>query len=127
MENAGYVFQERKRWGFFALPFTFTVYTITQEQVTIRQGLFSIKENDCYLYKIQDVSLKQSLFGRLFGIGTVICYTADTTDPMLEIKNVKHSDEIKKYIFEASEKERMKRRTINTMNLNPNMDVTDFN
>ncbi len=125
-ENNNIVFRERNRWGFLGLPFTFTVYTISNEELTIRQGLLNTRENDCYLYKIQDVTLKKTLFNRFFGIGTVVCFTSDNTDPSLELKNIKHSDEIKKYIFEASERERMKRRTVNTLNLNAMVDGSDI-
>ncbi len=126
MEEKTPRFEERKRWTFFGLPFTFTKYIINDEEITCRAGLLNIKENDCYLYKVQDVQLRKSLFGRMFGLGTVICYTADTTDPMLQLINIRNSDEIKRFIFEASEKARLKRRTINTLNLNtdiPDLDV----
>ena len=31
-------FKERKRWVFFGLPFTFTVYTIKEDVVTINHS-----------------------------------------------------------------------------------------
>ena len=37
---------ERKRWVFFGLPFTFTKYTVTNEVITINDGLLNTKEND---------------------------------------------------------------------------------
>ena len=126
MEEKKEIFRERKRWTFFGLPFTFTVYTIKEEEVPRREDCLNLKEDDCYLYKIQDVQLRQTFFGRLFGLGSVICYTSDTTDPMLQLKNIRHSDEIKRYIFEASEKARLKRRTINTLNLNPDIGDVDI-
>ena len=126
MEENKAVFRERKRWAFFGLPFTFTVYTITEEEITRREGLFNLKENDCYLYKIQDVQLRKTFFGRLFGLGTVVCYTSDTTDPMLQLKNIRNSDQIKRYIFEASEKARLRRRTVNTLNLNTDISDVDL-
>ena len=126
MEENKAVFRERKRWAFVGLPFTFTVYTITEEEITRREGLFNLKENDCYLYKIQDVQLRKTFFGRLFGLGTVVCYTSDTTDPMLQLKNIRNSDQIKRYIFEASEKARLRRRTVNTLNLNTDISDVDL-
>ena len=69
-------FQERKRWVFFGLPFTFTVYTIREEVITVITGFLNKEENDCYMYKVQDVTLKTSLFERIFGLGTIVCYTA---------------------------------------------------
>ncbi|MBQ7944262.1 MAG: PH domain-containing protein [Lachnospiraceae bacterium] len=110
-------FRERKRWVFLGLPFTFTVYSVNEETVTVNQGFLNKVENDCYMYKIQDVTLKSSLFERMFGLGTIVCYTGDTTSPELVIQHVKNSKEIKQYIFEQSEVARRKRRTMATLDI----------
>ena len=34
-------FKERKRWPFLGLPFTFTVYTVKDEIVTINEGFLN--------------------------------------------------------------------------------------
>ena len=57
-------FAERKRWLFFGLPFTFTKYFVEEEILTVRQGLLKVEENDCYIYKIQDVEHSATLFER---------------------------------------------------------------
>ncbi len=115
-------FRERKRWVFLGLPFTFTVYTVNEETVTVNQGFLNKVENDCYMYKIQDVTLKSSLFERIFGLGTIVCYTGDTTSPQLYIEHVKNSKEIKQYILEQSEVARRKRRTMATLDIGADAD-----
>lgn len=110
-------YRERKRWVFLGLPFTFTVYIIKDDVLTIDQGFLKKIENDCYMYKVQDVEHTQTFFERLVGLGTITCFTGDTTHPKLIIEHVKRSKEIKNYILEASEAARMRRRTLNTLNI----------
>ena len=110
-------FKERKRWVFFGLPFTFTEYTVKEDVITINEGFLNKEENDCYMYKVQDVTLKTSLGERIFGLGTIICYTGDTTNPQLVISHVKNARTIKDFILEQSEVARMKRRTMNTLDI----------
>ena len=64
---------ERKRLLFFGLPWTFTKYTVREEDVVINSGLLKTYENNCYMYKIQDVELQISLAERIFGLGTIVC------------------------------------------------------
>lgn len=116
-EERGKAYAERKRWVFFGLPFTFTKYTVTNEIITINTGFLSTKENDCYLYKVQDVELLTSLGERIFGLGTVACYTGDNTHPQLYLTHIKNAKEIKDYILKVSEEERRRRRTLNTLNI----------
>lgn len=108
---------ERKRWLFLGLPFTFTKYTIGEEVITINTGLLRTVENDCYMYKVQDVELETSLMERICGLGTIVCYTGDTTHPKLIIEHIKHAKEIKDYILKESEEARRKRRTLNTLDI----------
>lgn len=119
------VFKERKRWLFLGLPFTFTTYSISEELITINSGLLNSKENDCYMYRIVDVRLERSLFERLFGLGTVHCFSGDVTDPDLKLLHIKNAKEIKDYILKASEEERLRRRTLNTQNLDGDHELAD--
>lgn len=110
-------FVERKRWLFLGLPFTFTKYIVRENTITIDSGLLKKIENDCYMYKVQDVELITSLMERIFGLGTVVCYTGDTTHPKLELIHIKNARAVKDFILEASETARMKRRTISTLDI----------
>lgn len=118
-------YRERKRWVFLGLPFTFTVYIIKDDVLTIDQGFFKKVENDCYMYKVQDVKLTTTLLERIFGLGTITCYTGDVTDSELKLIHVKKAKEIKKYLLKASEAARMKRRTLNTLDIGAVQDLSD--
>ena len=110
-------FVERKRWLFLGLPFTFTKYTIKQDTITIDTGLFKTVENDCYMYKVQDVQHSATLIEKMFRLGTVICFTGDTTHPQLVLEHIKNSRAIKDFILEQSEQTRLKRRTVNMLDI----------
>lgn len=110
-------YNERKRWLFFGLPFTFTKYSIGEDVITVNTGLFKTHENDCYMYKVQDVELETSLAERIFKLGTIVCYTGDTTHPKLMIEHIRNAKEIKDYILKESEEARRKRRTLNTLDI----------
>ena len=117
-------FVEKKRWLFLGLPFTFTRYMIKEDMITVDTGVFTKVENDCYMYKVQDVTLKTSLLERIFGLGTIICYTGDTTNPQLVMAHIKNARAIKDFILEQSEIARRKRRTMNTLDIGA--DGSDF-
>lgn len=111
------MYQEKKRCLLFGLPLSFTTYRIEEEKVNIRKGLFRIVEDDTLMYRIQDVKLVTGFLERIFGLGTIVCYSSDVTDPKLELTHIKNAREIKDYILKTSETERRKVRTLHTMGL----------
>ena len=110
-------FVEKKRVKFFGLPLSFTKYTITEEKLTITSGFLSITEDDAYMYKIQDVRLTRSLAERIFKLGTITCYTGDTTHPELVLVHIRHASEIKDFVMQSSEEARRKRRALHNLNI----------
>ena len=69
------------------------------------------------MYKVVDVRLEVSLMERIFGLGTVHCFSSDLTNPDLRMQHIKNAKEIKDFILKQSEAERMKRKTLHTQSL----------
>ena len=116
------IYVEKKRTKFLGLPICFTTYTISDEKLSITSGFLNITVDDAYMYKVQDVKLTRSLWERIFKLGTVTCYTGDTTHPELKLLHIKNSNSIKDFLMTASEEARRKRRTLHTMDI----DATDL-
>ena len=110
-------FVEKKRWLFLGLPFTFTRYVIKEDMITVDTGVFTKVENDCYMYKVQDVEHTASIWERMVGLGTIVCYTGDTTHPKLLIEHIRNSKAIKEFILKESEEARLKRRTLHMLDI----------
>ena len=47
----------------------------------------------------------------------MICYTGDTTHPQLMLQHIRRSREIKDFILRESEEARLKRRTVNMLDI----------
>ena len=110
-------FVEKKRWLFLGLPFIFTKYVIKEDMITVDTGVFTKVENDCYMYKVQDVEHTASIWERMVGLGTIVCYTGDTTHPKLLIEHIRNSKAIKEFILKEAEAARLKRRTVNMLDI----------
>ena len=109
MERPGVVWQDRKRIA-FGLPWTFTKYILTKEKLLIQTGILNTKEEEVRLYRIMDMTLRRSLFQRLFGLGTIHCCSADKPTPEFDIKWVPRSAKVKETLSDLVEAERMAKR-----------------
>ena len=103
------LWSDRKRIV-FGLPWTFTKYSLTKEKLLVETGIFNKAEEEIRLYRIVDLTLKRSLWERLFGLGTIHCCTADKTAPELDIKWIKDSANVKELLSDLVEQERMEKR-----------------
>ena len=102
------IMRERKRWGFFGIPWTFTKYTLWTKKLVIERGLCNSVENEILLYRVTDLTYSRTLFQKLFKMGTLTVYAHDKTTPVQIIKNIKHSREFKEALSDAVEKDRIR-------------------
>ena len=103
------IWTDRKRI-LFGLPWTFTKYTLTKEKLLVETGIFNKDEEEIRLYRIMDMTLKRSLWQRLFGLGTIHCCTADKSSPELDIQWIKDAANVKELLSDLVEAERMEKR-----------------
>ena len=109
MNNTGSLWQDRKRI-FFGLPWTFTVYTLTDDRLIVKSGVFNTSEDEIRLYRILDVTLKRSFWERLFNLGTLHLCTADKSSPEIDVLHIKNPREVKDMIHKAVEEAKDQRR-----------------
>lgn len=110
--NIELLWRERKR-NALGLPWTFTVYSMSEDRLFINSGLLKTVENEVRLYRVLDLSLSRTLSQRIFGIGTITVSSADKSMGNFELKNVKHPDEVKERISQLVEENRDKKRVAN--------------
>ena len=113
------IWTDKKR-TLFGLPLSFTSYTLTKEKLIVTVKFLTVHEEEVRLYRILDVTLRQSLFQRMFGVGTIHCCSADTSTPEFDIVSVKMPKKVRDILSDTVENEREQRRFTSTefMDLN---------
>jgi len=92
------------------LPITFTKYSLSEDRLFINKGLLTVTSEEILLYRVRDLSVRQSLGQRIFGVGTVLVHSSDKSSPTLEIENVKNPFDVKELIHKNVEEMKIARR-----------------
>lgn len=103
-----YIWKDRKR--FLGMPLSFTRYALSEDRLFLSIGFFSIRDEETLLYRVRDISVRRSLWQRIFGVGNVIITTADKNTPQITFKNVKQPLYVKELLHENVEECKIKRR-----------------
>ena len=96
LKSINYLWSDIKRW--LGIPWTFTKYSLSEDRFFIQKGFLNKTYDEVLLYRIRDISLKRSLWQRMFGVGTIRLYASDATNPAIEVKNIKQSEQVKELI-----------------------------
>jgi hypothetical protein len=59
MQNDNYIWQDKKR-NVFGLPWCFVRYKLSEAKLIIDSGLFTRVEDEVWLYRITDITLRSS-------------------------------------------------------------------
>lgn len=95
-----------KRRPFFGLPLSFTRYTLFTDRLTIRSGFLTRRTEEVRLYRILDVSLKQSIGQRLFKVGSLKLQSADASSPKQFIHDIRYPEEVYRLVSDVAEQQR---------------------
>lgn len=107
-EKPEIIWQDRKRH--LGLPFSFTRYSMSHDRLFTNTGFANLNTDEVLMYRISDISVKKSLWQRIFGVGTVCVHSSDKTTPHLELKNIKKPDAVKELLHSHVEKAKQARR-----------------
>lgn len=103
------IWKDRKR-PFLGLPWSFTKYELTEQKLIINKGLLNVTEEEIRLYRFVDVTMTQTLWQRLFGVGNLHCDTNDRSSGKFVIELVKNPRKVKELLSDAVEAERDRKR-----------------
>lgn len=104
------LWKDRKHHLWF--PVSFTLYFIENDRLMVKTGLLSTQMEETLLYRIVDLTCRQSLLGKLFGTGDVILKTKVDTSPEIVLKNIAKPFEVRRLLSDAVEDSRQKRNVI---------------
>lgn len=106
------IWSDRKRlWC--GLPWTFTVYSLSNDRLFVKSGLLSTREDEVRLYRILDISLKRTLLQRIFGLSTIELHTSDKTLGNFNLVNIKKGHDVKETLSQLVEEVRTEKRVTN--------------
>ncbi|MDD3186209.1 MAG: PH domain-containing protein [Anaerostipes sp.] len=107
---------EKKTWSdrkhFLWWPITFTKYRIEKERLYLTTGCFTVREEECLLYRIMDISLERSLGNRICGTGTIRLTAKDSSNSVIYLEKVSNPSEVKDAISRWVEEERTAKRVV---------------
>ena len=102
------LWHDRKR--ILGLPLSFTRYALSEDRLFLKRGFLNVRQDEVVLYRVRDLRVSQSLWQRIFGVGTVTVVSTDKSIPELVLKNIRQPNEVKELIHEYVENMKIERR-----------------
>lgn len=109
-ENTNIIWKDRKHHLWF--PISFTSYYVEDDRLMIQEGLLNTTLEETLLYRIIDISFRQTLAGKIFGTGDVILKTKADASSEIVLKNIAKPLEVRKMFSKLVEESRNKRNIV---------------
>ncbi|MBR4708029.1 MAG: PH domain-containing protein [Pseudobutyrivibrio sp.] len=120
---ANILWHDRKRH--FGLPLSFTKYSMSEDRLFVETGFLNLTQNEVRLYRILDLQLKRSLGQRIFGVGSIFVSSSDKNLGTFEIRNIKHSANVKEMLSVQVEQQRESKRVVGREYMGGDVDFDD--
>ena len=85
-------------------------YVITSERIRIIEGILGKSREDVELIRVQDVDQKQNLGERMLNLGDLLIRSHDTSNPSIELNNIRDPEQVHEILRRAVIKAREKYR-----------------
>lgn len=108
-ENTTVIWTDKKR--ILGMPISFTRYSLVTNnadwtKLFIKAGLLSTYMDEINLYRIYDIQIHQSLFQKIFKVGTITLYSKDVTSSTARVVNIKNPYQVRNLLAEKIENAR---------------------
>ena len=120
---ADILWHDRKRH--FGLPLSFTKYSMSADRLFVETGFLNLTQNEVRLYRILDLQLKRSLGQRIFGVGSIFVSSSDKNLGTFEIRNIRHSANVKEMLSVQVEQQREAKRVVGREYMGGDVDFED--
>ena len=111
--GTGSVIEWNDKKRYFGMPISFTRYYLVSNEdwtkIFINTGLLFTHEEEINLYRIYDIAMSQTLFDKMFNVGTITLYSKDESTPTLQIYKVKNPVKVRNLLANKIEEEKAKR------------------
>lgn len=108
------------------LPWTFTVYSLSEDRLFIKSGLLKTVEDEVRLYRILDISLSRTLVQKIFGLGTIKVTSSDRSLGNFELVNIIDSQSVKEKLSELVEENRDRKRVTSREFMGDDLEESDY-
>lgn len=104
------IWEDRKHFMWFS--WSFTKYYIENERLMIEAGLLKTTLDETLLYRIVDVTMVQTLTGKIFGTGDLIVKTKVDSNPEIVLKNISEPKKVRSLLSELVEDSRQRKNVV---------------
>lgn len=83
-----------------------TEYSLSNQRLLLKSGVFSRTEDDVELYRVKDTRLEQPFFLRVVGLGNIVLITSDPLQPTIVVRAVANAQALREQLRSATEDRR---------------------